>query len=253
MPDGIASWRRRPDALPRVLGHRGAHGSAPENTLEAFDIAMDQGAEGVELDVRLSLDGIVIVLHDRDLDRVTGGQFRARAEQSSFAELSSYDLGGGARLPALADVLEWRSRRGAVLNVELKRDVADRGALVRAVVRTLTAARVMPSEVLLSSFDPSIVKRLARDLRGFPVGYLLDGSWPTWPPPRAFARLGASGIHPHESLVTSRFLAPLVRSHALINVYGVNEEARANELSRLGVDTLITDVPGRVLEALDGR
>lgn len=250
MPDSVAAWRRHKGKLPLVLGHRGAHGAAPENTLEAFENAVEQGAVGVELDVRLSQDGVVVVLHDRDLARVTGGQSQARAEDSSLMLLKSHDLGAGTRVPTLAEVLDWQRVRGVLLNVELKRDVVDRERLVRAVARTLLSAAVDPPQVLLSSFDPAMVKLAARVLPGFPMGYLLDSNWPRWPPARAFRRLGCHAVHPHESLVTPRFVESLANRGALVNVYGVNDEARARELSELGVDAVITDVPGTLLQAL---
>jgi glycerophosphoryl diester phosphodiesterase len=159
-------------------------------------------------------------------------------------------LGGGARIPTLDEVLDWSKRRGALLNVELKRDVSDRERLVANVAQTLTFSRVEPSRVLLSSFDPAIVKHLSRVLPTFPTGYLLDSSWPRWPLARAFRRLGAAAVHPHESLITRRFLKPLVRRGALVNVYGVNDEGRARELHELGVDAIISDVPGRIRVAL---
>jgi glycerophosphoryl diester phosphodiesterase len=105
----------------------------------------------------------------------------------------------------------------------------------------------------LSSFDPDIVRQLGSALPEFVVGYLVDGSWPRWPPARRFASLGARAVHPHESLVTARFMRSLERRGALVNVYGVNEEARALELHALGVDAIITDVPRRIAEALTAR
>src|SRR6478752_9574719 len=96
-------WRRNAER-PYVLGHRGARHAAPENTLRAFELALAEGADGVELDVRLDADERVIVLHDRTLERVTDGSERRDVETLGAHELDRVSL-RGERVPLLADVL----------------------------------------------------------------------------------------------------------------------------------------------------
>ena len=103
-----------------MLGHRGARHAAPENTLAAFELARREGADGIELDVRLDGSGKVIVLHDPTLTRVTGGADSRHAEDIPSAELARLDLGSGERVPLLADVLTWAKEHGQRVNVELK-------------------------------------------------------------------------------------------------------------------------------------
>src|SRR5436853_1370309 len=114
--------------VPLVLGHRGASGYAPENTLSAFNLAMDQGADGVELDVTLSADGVPVVIHDDTLDRTTSGHGPVGA--LTLAQLKRLDAGyaaqfgkqfAGERLPTLAEVFAAYGQR-TFINVELKHD-----------------------------------------------------------------------------------------------------------------------------------
>src|SRR5512133_799359 len=113
----------RVEGRPLVLGHRGASAEAPENTLAAFRLAMEQGADGFELDVRRCATGEVVIVHDEDLSRVAGAPLRVR--DTPLAALRSFDVGAwkgegfrGERIPLLSEVLE--ALPAAVVNVELK-------------------------------------------------------------------------------------------------------------------------------------
>jgi len=248
-PRRVRAWRRRSER-PWVLGHRGARRRAPENTLRAFELAMEEGADGVELDVRLDGDGDVVVIHDPSLERVaSNGDVRAVARLSS-SELARVDLGGGERVPRLADVLDWAKTKGARVNVELKRDVPSRLALVGAVGRLLATEPQGAEWLVLSSFDPRIVAATARLLPWLPSGWLVEPR--TGIPARSLpSRLvGATALHPHFSLVTADSIAPFREAGHAINVWTVNDPDEAGRLDALGVDTLISDQPGKILESL---
>src|SRR5688572_10933517 len=102
-----------PRDRPLLLGHRGARHAAPENTFAAFDLALQEGAEGIELDVRLNASGEVIVCHDVTLERVTGGRDRRAIHQLTSDECKAVRLDGGERLPRLIEVLDWAERHEA--------------------------------------------------------------------------------------------------------------------------------------------
>ena len=121
---------RKPGALPLVLGHRGARHAAPENTHAAFELSRSEGAAGVELDVRLVKSGEVVVLHDPTLGRVTGNADRRAAEQLTWAETKSADIGRGEHVPLLSDVLDWAASHDQLVNVEVKSDVRRRRDLL---------------------------------------------------------------------------------------------------------------------------
>lgn len=254
-PTTLSRLRRSPGAAPLVLGHRGARYAAPENTHAAFELSRAEGAHGVELDVRLVKTGEIIVLHDPTLARVTKQTDRRNVEQLSLAEARRADVGAGERVPLLAEVLDWAERHDQLVNVEVKSDVRRRRDLVRGVIALLSRHPYASRGVWLSSFDPRFVWALARALPAVPSAFLFHTKSPV---ARAaalvgaatFKRLGARAVHPEHVLITEARMQAWRSKSELVGTWTVNEEARARELAALGVDFLITDRPGAILQAV---
>jgi glycerophosphoryl diester phosphodiesterase len=252
VPRRVRSWLRRAER-PYVLGHRGARRRAPENTLRAFDLAMDEGADGIELDVRLDRDGDVVVIHDPTLARVTGGRDPRRVEDVGRSELVAVDLGEGQHVPRLEEVLHWARRRSARVNVELKRDVSRRATLVYRVAGLVWSQPDAADWLILSSFDPRLVAFVSRLVPFVPAGWLVEEKGGI-PGRSLWERLvGASALHPQASLVTETGILPWRTAHLPVNVWTVNEPDEARRLDALGVDALISDCPGEILAALGSR
>jgi len=246
---------RRPGAAPLVLGHRGARHAAPENTHAAFELSRQEGAAGVELDVRLVKTGQIIVLHDPSLARVSGNADRRAVETLSLQETLSADVGRGERVPLLSDVLDWAKAHDQLVNVEVKSDVRRRRDLLTGVIALLSRHPYAPQGVLLSSFDPRFVWRLARALPRLPSAFLFHTKSPI---ARAaalvgaatFSRLGARAVHPEHVLVTEQRMQAWRSKQTLVGVWTVNDDARARELAALGVDYIVSDRPGAILAAI---
>jgi glycerophosphoryl diester phosphodiesterase len=245
-PPDVTAWRRGKHAV--VLGHRGARRDAPENSLLAFAKALEQGAAGVEFDVRLGKGGLVIVLHDTDLKRVTEGRDQRSAETLGLSELANTDLGGGERVPSLLDVLTWAKEKHALLNIELKADVSDRRALVWGTVAALKTTAVDRQQILFSSFNLPMLRALGHALPQVPRGWLFEQTWRGWSPVVSAAHCQA--VHPHHPLITESRSKTWRKQVPLINTWTVNDPERAKALDALGVDTIISDVPAVVLAAL---
>jgi glycerophosphoryl diester phosphodiesterase len=237
---------------PLVLGHRGASAEAPENTLAAFRLAMEQGADGFELDVWRCGSGEVVVAHDESALRVSGVDLRV--PQASLRELRALDVGAwkgeafrGERMPLLEEALEALPR--AVVNVELKSrggDLRLAGAAARVVARAGAGGRV-----LVSSFDWSLLVAFRIAAPGVPVGLLFDGDH-AWQLRLAGALriMGPSAVHPERRLVTpSRMRAWNARGLA-VNVWTVDDPAEARTLAAMGAAGVITNVPPRIRAAL---
>jgi glycerophosphoryl diester phosphodiesterase len=251
--DALRRFRRAPGAPPWVLGHRGARREAPENTLEAFALAVEQGAAGVELDVRLDGSGRVVVLHDRTLARVTGGADRRDVERLSSAALDAVRLEGGARVPTLDAALDWALDGGHLLNVEVKRDVGSAARLLWRVAALLRARPEAQDRVLLSSFDPVFVRALSWMVPTIPVAWLVHAKQRVLKRAPGFRGLGAVGVHPELPVARGPRLNRWLSAGALVNVWTVNDPADARRLASAGVDALITDVPGEIVAALGRR
>jgi glycerophosphoryl diester phosphodiesterase len=248
MPQLLDRFKRL-DRRPLVLGHRGARREAPENTLLAFELARKQGADGVELDVQSSADGVPFVAHDLDLARVTEGRVTARVRDLEATALDLVDLGSEQRPPRLEAVLDWAERHSMLLNVELKTAGARSDGIAEAVASVLLARPEVA--VLVSSFHPTLLRRFKTAAPDIPTALLFTYAHQRWA--RLAGVLKASAVHP-EALCFQNDASkhgPWARPSAmLVNTWTVNDEEQAQALADRGVDAIITDVPGAILRAL---
>jgi len=242
-------------ARPLVLAHRGSRLRAPENTLEAFALALDEGADGLEFDVRRTADDCAVVLHDPTLDRTSDG--RGRLAAMTLPALRKLDAGAwfgarhrGARIPTLAEVLAL-CRDRAALTIELKIDggrglaarrLAKAAAplLARAVARDLARAR-RPPFLLVSSFDRIALAAAKEALPHVRLGWLRSRTTRGLAP--LHRRLKIEALNPHLRLATPRRLAAARRLGLAVYVYPVNHPDDITRLAAAGVAGLITDDP----------
>lgn len=234
------------------IAHRGARKVAPENTIPAFTKAMELGADGIELDVQLSADNELFVLHDLTLNKTTSGNGVAAA--LPLAALKELDAGAwfgeqwrGTLIPTLDEVFDALPDT-AYVNIELKRDSIQNDGLENAIVAFIHK-RNLAHRVIVSSFNPVILWRLRHE--AFPLGLLYAPDMPfgfAYGQARHFLRLDA--LHPYYKQVR----APLPRLP--INTWTVNDEAEMRRLLVLGVNAIITDVPdllGQVMNSHPSR
>jgi glycerophosphoryl diester phosphodiesterase len=243
----VSAWR-----LSRlVVGHRGGRGQGwpPENTIAAFEHARAQGAVAIELDVRTCRGGDAIVLHDVTLARMTADRDRRRVCDVSLEELRGIDLAEGAGVPTLREALVWARERGVAVNVELKHDVPAKLALVREAIRVV---RESAADVLISSFDPLLLAMAAALAPRVTRSLLVHSGQALWASAlQEVARPPlASCLHLERTQAAPRDLARYRRRGLRLGVWTVNDPLEAIHLVGLGVATLITDVPGTVVEAL---
>lgn len=252
-----------PTARP-IIAHRGASGLAPENTTAAFDLAVDQGAEAFELDVRLSADGVAVVLHDPTLDRTTDRTGLAAALPASGVTSADagarFTLDGGAtypfrdrgvHVPTLRRVLE--RYPDTPLLVELK--VTEAAATVRDEIARVSAQ----GRVVVASFSDRALEgfRQAPYLAGASrrsIAALAARSWAGLRPKSRGDRLFAVPRR-YRNLVpvpTRRFVAAAHRLGCPVHVWTVNDPGVARELWNRGANGMITNDPARMVEARSG-
>jgi glycerophosphoryl diester phosphodiesterase len=246
----VPGFARASGGRPLVIGHRGVRRAGlVENTLQAFAAAVAEGAEAVELDVRLCASGEVVVAHDPTLSRVSDGADPRAVADVPWTELARVELPGGARVPLLAEVLAFARERHLPVNVEVKHDAPSRPALVRAVAR-LVGGWDPKHPLLLSSFDPAVVAGLALLAPRVPRAVLVHRT--RWHGVHAATSLplGAAAVHLERTLTRPELVAALRRRGLLVNVWTINDPAEARDLAALGVDGVITDAPGELRAAL---
>lgn len=230
-----------------VLGHRGASAHAVENTMAAFERARADGADGVELDVRLARDGQLVVFHDEDLRRLAG-----RAERISdldIGQIGRVELAGGERIPRLDQVLEGLDP--LLVNVEIKppgwRSARE---VVRAVHRCVERAAAV-DRVLVSSFDAAVVA-LVRQTTPLRTGLLFHARQRR-PLRRAWLApiLRPHALHPEKVLVDGAAMAGWRRAGYAVNVWTVDDPDEVRRLARLGVDAIISNDPAAARAAME--
>lgn len=229
-------------AKPLIIGHRGAPADHPENTLPGFRRAAALGVDGVELDVRVTSDGVAVVFHDASLRRLTSAPGRLAA--TPWAELRQRRVRGTAPIPRLAEVLRF-ARGRHVVQIEVKP-----GVPVAPVVGAIRSAGA-GNHVILASFSTTILRAAARLAPGVPR-MLIVGGRPPGPDAlaRRLASLGARGISIDHRLVRGRsWVRHFQARGASVWCWTVNDAARARALARLGVDALLTDNPALLRSA----
>jgi glycerophosphoryl diester phosphodiesterase len=233
-------------ARPLVIGHRGASALATENTVEAFARARADGADGVELDVRLTGDGRMVVFHDDDLARLAGRP--ERIDDTPFARLREVSLSAGGRIPTLEEAYEAVGPE-LLVNVELKMDGV--GAPLQALVDAVVAvvARLDAGErTLVSSFNPWAVRRWMRRAPRVRAGYLFEGRSPLHAFTAAWLRPYA--LNPELELCTPERVARWRRRGAAVVVWTVDDPAALRACRDMGVAAVIANDPARALAAL---
>ena len=240
---------------PLNIGHRGAAGEAPENTLAAFELALRQGADGVEFDVRLSADGMPMVIHDARLERTTSGsgwvgEHRASALRRLNAgswfnrrfPLRARERYAGARIPFLSEVLGWARDHKCRALVEIKEPAA-----VAKVVKEIEAAGLRSLAMVISfdlptlrrarQLDPEIV--LGMDISRPAVGRLVV---------RRAKSLRAGALLPHWAIATRRSIRRAHRNSLQVFAWAVDQPRWMRRKILDGVDGLLTNYPARLTE-----
>ena len=231
-----------------IFAHRGASAYAPENTLPAFELAADMKAFGVELDVHLTKDGVLVVTHDDEISRVSDGKGFVR--DLTFDELRSYNFAarfekfGRVQIPTLDEVYELLSSRGLCCNVEIK---ASTPGIVKKTL-DCAAAHGMREKVIYSSFDHwNLTAALEYDSEAFVAP--LYGTQIVKPADYA-ALFGARAIHPHYAQILNHpeIVARTNEIGIRIHPWTVDDPEAIKKLCDLNVGAIITNKPDVALE-----
>ena len=243
--------------MPLMIAHRGASGYAPENTLAAFQKAVELDCQIIELDVRLARDQVPVVIHDTTLGRTTGDS--RRVDELTAAQLQQLDAGSwfapefaGERIPTLADVLA-AIPDTVIINIEIKPGGPGQLHLIAEQVWSVIEAHRAAERVLCSSFAHKILWMLRRQAFRLPLAYLVEG--------RVHAEqfTEAKALQARALILQAQWTSPgLVRqAHAYqlqVFPYTVNRPLQMRQLLRRGADGLLTNYPdrlARVIERLD--
>jgi len=243
------------ERFPRVIAHRGASRDCPENTFAAFDEALRQGCDGIELDVQLSRDGVPVVYHDRTLTRAGGG--RRRVASLDASELAALDAGArfaprfkGEPLPTLEAVLDRYARRTRLL-VEIKtrehRAGTEQHLLLARTVAGMVRQMGLDRRVLALSFDPDVLAACAAEAPR--LGRVLNLKPPSRLTPGLRKRLPSlHAISADVRTLGRPFADGVRRAGRPLLVYTCNTPRRAGRARALGATGVLSDRPGWLVE-----
>lgn len=241
---------------PLIIAHRGASAYAPENTLAAFKKAIELGADGIELDVHLSKDGEVVVIHDYSVDRTSNG--KGQVAELSLKELKALDFGNwfsgqyrNENIPLLEEVLELLKGWNGLLNIEIKHNRLEGCSQIEEKVLKLLHTYGFLDKVIISSFDHYSlikIKEIEPSIRICPL--YTAALYKPW---EYAASLNAFAIHPHYHTVTPDVVNQCHERGINVNVYTVDLPQHIKLMMDAGVDGIITNVPDVAIQIRDAK
>ncbi|NLK39146.1 MAG: glycerophosphodiester phosphodiesterase [Clostridiales bacterium] len=239
-----------------VLAHRGASAYYPENTMPAFEAAVDMKSDGFELDVHLSADGEVVITHDTTLDRVTNKTSTGPVAQKTYAELLACDVSAqfhetmkSVRMPRLDDVYRLIADTDLIVNVEIKAE----GRPLLEKLLALEDEYGMRDRIIYSSFNHfnlTELQKMRSDITVAPLYFFnMVAPW------LYTAIIGAQAVHPHykQLFLLPEYVTECHRRKIAVNTWTVDDPDTAKQLADMGVDAIITNKPDLIRDTLGYR
>lgn len=224
----------------QVIAHRGAKGYVPENTIASFEKALDIGAHGVELDVRLSSDGEIMVFHDDHTDRLTG--VPGTVKNMTYDDLRKLKVDLHHQIPTLEEVLDFVNKK-MLVNIELKVEAAAR-AVTDLIEQCVSEKGWDYAHFLVSSFNWAALQEIRNSNPKIPLGVLTETDLDL---ALGFAKsINAETIHPYFHLLDAENVEKIKAENVLLYAWTVNMPEDISRIKALKVDGIITDYPDRV-------
>jgi glycerophosphoryl diester phosphodiesterase len=234
---------------PIIFAHRGASAYAPENTMAAFKKALELGSGGIELDVHMTKDGQIVVIHDETIDRTSDG--RGKVRDMTLPELLQYDFGSwfsddyvGERIPTLEQVMEYLHDWDGILNIEIKE--ADTG--VESAVIALINKYGMRDRVIISSFDHYVLVNVNKIDDCIKTGALfMENLYEPW---NYVKGLDVSAIHPYYRTIKPDIITQCRTNGIEVNVFTIDCVEDMKMFAGVGASGIITNVPDVAIKVL---
>lgn len=242
--------------IPNIIGHRGACGYAPENTLSSIQSAADMGCEWVELDVKLTSDDVPIIFHDDNLLRTTGHD--GLVKETPYSVIKELDAGSwfgdsfvGEQIPTLEEAVELMVSLGLGFNLEIKpcegRDVET----TQIVLDYMSRIWDDHDKIIVSSFSPLALETAADMLDGdWAIGYLMDEVPENWKDIASHLNAKTININGNRDDLKREFIEEIIDEGYGILAYTINNPINARELIQWGVDGVFTDEPDVIRDEL---
>ncbi|MGC9778966.1 MAG: glycerophosphodiester phosphodiesterase [Candidatus Heimdallarchaeota archaeon] len=228
--------------FPIIFGHRGASSLEPENTMKAFDRALQDGADGIEFDVRKTADDELVIIHDQRINRTSNG--RGRVSKISYSNLLKYDFGKEEKIPLLRDVLKLYGNKHW-LNVEVK-EIGFENQLVE-----MLKELKINKKLVVSSFKIPVLNKLKELTDEIPTAYLFNRE--TNDLKKLIKNVDTNDIHPGKHFVNKTLIDNAHKLNIQVRVWTVDDRITARKLTEWGVDGIMTNNPKEIIKFLKDK
>jgi glycerophosphoryl diester phosphodiesterase len=232
----------------QIFGHRGAAGTFPENTMISFQEVERVGAEGIELDVQLTKDGEIVVIHDETLDRTTTGE--GLVKDLTLQEIAELDASykfpdyGVCKVPSLNEVFSWAKTNLLIMNVELKNSIIPYKGLEEKVINLIRQYH-FEDRVIISSFNHNSLTKCHKLAPEIEIGVLYNTRRSK---PWVYAKkMGATAIHPNHRVIANTSIYLTQQNSIAVRPYTVNRERDMKKLFDVKCSGIITDYPEKAI------
>jgi len=238
---------------PLIIAHRGASGYIPENTMKAFEKALEMKSDGIELDVHMSKDGHLIVCHDERVDRTTNGS--GFIKDLSLLELKELDAGSwfnedftGEKIPTLDEVFELIEHKDIIINIELKSGPIIYDGIEKKVIDLLKKFNLQENAIISSFNHYSLVESKKIDKSIKTAVLYMEGLVDPW---KYAQYIEADGVHPLFYNIVPQVVEGCLKNNMFVIPFTVNEEDHLKKLLQSGITGVITNYPDRARKILD--
>ncbi|WP_210766938.1 glycerophosphodiester phosphodiesterase [Cerasibacillus terrae] len=235
--------------MTEIFAHRGSSGTFPENTFAAFKEAEKVGSDGIEIDVHLTRDDEIVIIHDKTVDRTTNSTGLVR--EYTLAEIKKLDAGSwfsvenkGEKIPTLKELLDWMQGNSITLNIELKNVTIQYPDFEKRIINEIEESG-LEDRIIISSFNHYALKRV-NELNPKIESAILYAQQ-LFEPWNYAKKLGARGLHPHDPKTDLETINIAQQNGFPVRIYTVNNEERMKELIDRGCSAIISDYPEKAL------
>lgn len=225
------------DGLPLIFAHRGANSFAPENSLDAFEKAIDLGCDGIEMDLRYTASGDIIIFHDRTLNRMSSQ--KGNVHQLSLAAIKKACLDGQEKcqIPTFQEALDLIRDRVRII-LDVKRETIRSNGFEEKIVSILKDFNLRDS-IIISSFNPLVLKKIAKIAPDFHLGFILSNR------SHRLMTIGTSlkSLHVMHTILTKKYLESIQAKGYRVYPWTVDSEDGMRHFTKMGVDGIITNRP----------
>ncbi|WP_372714019.1 glycerophosphodiester phosphodiesterase [Ilyobacter sp.] len=237
----------------KIFGHRGASGYAPQNTISAMKLAVEQGSDGIELDVQLTKDNEVVICHDWVIDRVSNGN--GKVDDFTLDEIKKFDFGSyfseefkGEKIPTLAEILDLLPK-DMILNIELKIKATNKGPLAERVA-DLLASHDRIENTIISSFNHPCLKKIKILLPEVKVAFLYEGYLLNPGKYMIDSEMDIYSFHLNLNYINKEIIEDLHSYKKMVYVWTSDDPETTKELFDMGADGVMTNFPMDMKNAL---